>query len=214
MNAKAHSQHRVYRFFWENPGATSQAAAKELGMSPVAVRLAKHRLKARKTALLCPFCFEEALEGLVCRACGAELDAEPVLSEIVDSQSAVHTIQPLGGLGSKTNYRGLRLQYGARNIEHLAEAPDDALLERCKSQLWQELKGPMLPDWITEEATRLMVREVTTFRRNYPGLVRSKGLGDQLVRNVLSLVKLRYPGRFGETPKQGQSPLLEAEPHV
>jgi hypothetical protein len=54
----------------------------------------------------------------------------------------------------------------------------------------------MFEDSIVQEATRLLVREVSRFRARYPALVRSKGLAGQLVRNVVSLLRLRYPNRF------------------
>lgn len=204
----AHSQHRVFRFLFENPGISLKAASKELGMSYTAVKLAKFRLKPRNLKLLCPICFTESLEALTCRNCGAELDAEPLLSEVYDSQSPVHAIQPLNGLGSATNYSALHLEYGGLNIKHLAEHPADSLLERGKSELWQELKGPMFEDSIVDEASRLLAKEVSGFRARYPGLVRSKGLANQLVRNVLSLLRLRYPNRF---TNESSTVILEAE---
>lgn len=200
----AHSQHRVFAYLMANPGVSLKIAAKELGMTHLAVRLASHRLKQRNTSRLCPSCFEEALEGLTCRNCGAALDSEPVLSEVYDSQTAVYVIQPLGGLGSVTNYSALHLQYGALNIKHEVEKPTDPLLERAKSLLWAELKGPMFDDRVVEESTRLLAREVSLFRAKFPNLVRSKGLAQQLVENIVTLLKVRYPNRF---PRQ----VLEVE---
>jgi hypothetical protein len=69
----AHSQHVVFQCLVRNPGISLKAAAKQLGMSHVAVRIAKHRLKQRNTSLLCPECFRPGLQGLTCSACGAEL---------------------------------------------------------------------------------------------------------------------------------------------
>jgi hypothetical protein len=45
-----------------------------------------------------------------------------------------------------TDYDRLHLQYGGRNIKHLVEHPSDDLLERARSELWEELKGPMPTD--------------------------------------------------------------------
>jgi hypothetical protein len=211
-----HSQHKVFRCLIQNPGITLRAAAKECGLSYVAVRLAKHRLKQRNTSRLCPVCFAEAVENLVCRKCGAELDAPMILSEEFDSQSPVHSVQPLSGLGSSTNYNALRLQYGGRNIGHLVEHPTDPLLERAKSKLWEELKAVMPPDAVVEEATRMLCREAANFRARYPELVRSKGLGHQLVQNVLAVMRLRYGARFGVSPVPAENEatapgLLEVE---
>ena len=193
----SHSQHRLYRYLFENPGAPLKAAARELGMTYNAVKIAHFRLKPRNLSRLCPYCFQEALEGLVCRRCGAELDAPLLLStEGMTTQETVHVIQPGAGLGSKTNYNGLHFQYGALNVKHLAEHPDDSLLERAKSKLWEELKGPMFEDRVVEEATRLLTKEVSQFRAKYPELVRARGVSSQLVSNVVALLRLRYPNRF------------------
>jgi hypothetical protein len=78
-------------------------------------------------------------------------------------------------------------------MKHLVEKAEDALLERAKSQLWQELKEVMPPDEIVEEATRLLTKEVREFRLRYPGLVKSKNLSLQLVGIVVDRLALRYP---------------------
>jgi len=88
------------------------------------------------------------------------------------------------------------MQYGGSNIQHLVERPSNALLERCRSLLWQELKGPMLQDGIVEEASRLIAKEVSEFQGRFPNLVRAKGVAEQFVSNIMSLLKLRYPGCF------------------
>jgi hypothetical protein len=198
----ARSQHALFRFLWNNPGVSLKLAAKETSMTYLAARLAKHRLTRRPDiSRLCPECFKPALVGLVCGSCGAEL-AVPTLPQGIrfEETSPIHTIQPGAGLGSLTDYRGLHLLYGARNLSHLIERPQDPLLERCRSLLWSELKGPMFRDEIVEEASRLLMREVSEFRARFPGLLRSKGLADQLVRNVVDLLRLRYPNSFAVSP--------------
>lgn len=193
----AHSQHTVYRFLFRNPGTSLKAAAGELHMSHLAVRLAKSRLKKRTNlSRLCPECFEPSLQGLTCGNCGVELDEPFALGQTFESQSPVHSIQPLGGLGSVTDYSRLGLQYGGSNVRHLAERPENALLEKCRSMLWQELKGPMFRDGVVEEANQLLTRHVSEFQGRFPTLLRSKGVAAQLVENVTDLLKLRYPNCF------------------
>jgi hypothetical protein len=85
------------------------------------------------------------------------------------------------------------MQYGGRNVAHLVESSPDPLLERAKSLLWQELKETMPPDSVVEESSRILARELAEFRAKYPGL-NPQGLAPQLVKNVLSLLALRYPG--------------------
>lgn len=178
--------------------------ARELRMTYLAVRLAKSRLTKRPGLYrLCPECFRPTLQGLVCVDCGVESNQPFELGELFDSQSPVHQIQPLSGLGSVTDYRGLRFAYGGLNIRHLAERPENALLEKCRSILWQELKGPMLSDGIVEEANQLLSRSVSEFQSRFPNLLRSKGVADQLVENVLDLMRLRYPNRFGVSGETG-----------
>jgi hypothetical protein len=193
---RAHSQHRVFRFLFENPGVPLKVAAGELGMTYNAVRLAKSRVTRRHDiARICPTCFEGALDGLVCRNCGAELDSPEVIDAgSFDSQSPVHSIQPLDGLGSATRYTALSLQYGGANLRRLVEKPRDALLERAKSQLWQELKEVMPPDWVVEESTRLLTKEVRGFGMRYPRLLGARNLSSQLVAIVVARLALRYPG--------------------
>jgi hypothetical protein len=99
----------------------------------------------------------------------------------------------LNGLGGSTDYRSLGLSYGALNVQHLIERPDDSFVETCKSKLWQELKEAMPSDRVTEEASRMLTKEIAEFRTHYPGLTRAKGVSDQLVRNVVSRLALRYP---------------------
>lgn len=206
----AHSQHLVFRYLWEHPSTRLKAVAAEVGLTYLAVRLARHRLRMTGNLYLyCPVCFTPSLLGLTCGNCGAELDRPQVPVEAsFDSQSPVHSIQPGSGLGSYNEYdqRGLvlktstgkvvsrlRLNYGGTNIKHLLERAENPLLERSKSLLWEALKGPALPDGVVEQASRLLIKEVKEFEYRYPGLIRSHKVASQLVENVLDLVVLRYP---------------------
>jgi hypothetical protein len=207
---RAHSQHLVFRYLWDHPSTRLKAVAKEVRLTYLAVRLARHRLMIKDNLHdYCPICFTPSLQGLVCTNCGAELDRPQVPTEMpFDSQSPVHSIQPGGGLGSHADYdlRGLvsrdsagkvtsrlRLTYGGVNIKHLLETSDDPLLERSKSLLWEVLKGPAPPDDVVEQASRLLVKEVREFEFRYPELISGHKVAGQLVQNVLRLVVLRYP---------------------
>ena len=200
----APSQSKVFRYLWAHPNAPLVLVAKETHLSYIAARVAKHNLSRRKDlARLCPECFQPTLEGLVCRTCGVELDQPEALES---DGSPVHSIQPLNGLGSQTSYLALRFSYGGQNIAHLVERASNSFLERCKSLLWGELKGPMLPDGTVEEANRLLVKEVIDFRARYPMLAKSKRAAEQIVENVMGKVRLRYPAYFEPlTPKQEAS---------
>ena len=74
------------------------------------------------------------------------------------------------------------------------EHSEDRFLELCRADLWEELKGAMPEDSITEEAARLLVKEVSEFHSKYPLLRGSKKVRHQLVRNVIERVALTHPG--------------------
>jgi hypothetical protein len=169
---------------------------RELRMSHCNARQARARLKKRQDLdRLCPECFQPRLTGPGCLSCGFSKDEDTVLpaESAIDSHSVVYSIQPLGGLGSVTDYDALRPAYGGRNIAHLVEKPTDPLLERCKSELWQQLKEVMPPDSVVEEATRLLTKEVREFKTRFPALAHSTKAKQQLVDNVLKLLAVRYP---------------------
>jgi hypothetical protein len=191
----SHAEHLIFRWLWENPSGSLKDAAKDLHISHDAARQRARRARKRvDISRRCPECFRPMLEGLACRNCGAELDAPKLPDGIrFEETSPVHTIQPLNGLGGSTDYRSLGLSYGSQNVRHLVERPGDSFVESCKSKLWQELKGAMPPDSVTEEATRLLLKEIAEFRARYPVLTRAKGAGDQLVQNVVNRLALRYP---------------------
>ena len=192
---QSHSLHVLFAYLIANPGGNLKDAARVLRISHQAARQRASRLKRRPDlSRLCPGCFSPSLFRGVCQSCGFELDG-PDVPLVVDfeSQSPRYSIQPLSGLGGKTDYLSLRFQYGGRNISHLVERPGDPLLERCKSELWAALKEVMPPDEVTEEATRLLTREVREFESRYPALVNSTKTKGQIVSNVLRVMQLRYP---------------------
>lgn len=195
-----HALHRLYSFYWKYPdlydtrGGLVQAA-RELHVNYGTLKKTAFRLRRLPDiSRRCPVCFEPKLEGLTCRNCGAELD-KPALPDGVrfEETSPVHSIQPLNGLGSVTDYRRLGLSYGARSVQHLVERPKDSFVESCRSELLDWLKEVMPPDSVTEEANRLLTKEIIEFRGRYPELVRAKGAKSQIVANLVGRLALRYP---------------------
>lgn len=189
------TQHIVFRFIWKNPGASLKVASEELHLSYENVRQTASRIRRRKNIhLLCPECFSASLNRGTCTTCGFEMDRADIPLEVdFHSQSPVHSIQPLNGLGSDTDYDHMKLQYGGKNVRHLVERAEDPLLERCKSDLWEALKEVMPPDQVVEETTMLLSKEVKELRHRYPALARSTLARRQIVSNILKLLVLRYP---------------------
>ena len=204
---RAHGQHVMYRWLWYHPNGPLKQASKDLGISHDAAKQRSSRVLRRPDiSRLCPECFRPSLEGLVCTECGTELDAPELPQGIrFDETSPVYTIQPLNGLGSLTSYSSLGLQYGGRNMAHLVEKPTDYLLERAKSLLWEELKTSMPGDMVTDEAARMLSKEVRDFRARYPGLARSRFVANQLVQNVVARLAARYPDLRGRTLPVGRA---------
>jgi len=192
---QSHSLHVLYSYLIAHPGVNLKEAAHELRISHEAARQRASRLKRRQDLTrLCPYCFSPSLYRGVCATCGYEVDQPDILLSVdFESQSTRHSIQPLSGLGGKTDYLALRFQYGGQNISHLVERPSDLLLERCKSELWSALKEVMPPDEVTEEAVRLLTKEVREFEARYPALVNSTKTKGQIVKNALRVLQIRYP---------------------
>jgi|SRR5271157_5711541 len=195
-----HALHRLFSHYWKYPSLFGTRGGLAQASKDLHVRygtLKKTALRLRRLSDIsrrCPECFTPSLEGLTCRNCGIELDLPVLPSGIRFAETApVHTIQPLNGLGSSTDYRSLGLTYGAQNVQHLVERPEDSFIESCKSKLWQALKEVMPPDSVTDEATKMLLKEIAEFRSRYPDLTRAKGAGDQLVQNVVARLALRYP---------------------
>jgi hypothetical protein len=186
------TQARLFKYLWYHPGASLVQASQELKISYSNAKKTHYLLKKRQDLhIRCPECFKPTFYNLTCHTCGFEGDRPSVpIDDYFDQVSPVHSIQSLNGLGSQTDYSLLKLQYGAKNIQHLAERVKDPFLESCKSLLWEELKSYMPKDEVVEEATRLLVKEVIEFRVKYPLLVNAKVVKQQLVSNVLKRIKL------------------------
>ncbi|HEV2225702.1 MAG TPA: hypothetical protein VGR56_02725 [Nitrososphaerales archaeon] len=208
----AHSQHRLLRFLFENRGATLRTAAEELHLSYPNVRMISTRLKRRPDrGRLCPMCFAPDFFSASCHTCGFTIDGSPPTTTVIDPEasSPVHRILPdrgLGGYVSRANYASLarkmyhgenlshaQLKRHAANLSHLAEPKGDRLMSSVLSKLLEELKRTYPDDSVSEVAARLAAEEVKAFRTNYPSLTAPKGLGDQLVRNVLHRIEILYP---------------------
>jgi hypothetical protein len=189
---KPTTQARLFKYLWYHPHSNLKQAAQELKISYSNAKKTHYLLKMRKDLhIRCPECFRPTFFSLVCQVCGFEGDRPFVPIEgYFDQVSPVHSIQPLNGLGSQTDYSLLRFAYGGRNIKHLVERSEDVFLESCKSLLWQELKSYMPQDEVVEEATRLLVKEVIEFRAKYPLLVNAKDAKRQIVSNVVERLRL------------------------
>lgn len=102
----AHSQHKIWRFIWNNRGAKQKEIARVLKMTLPSVKMAMLRLRKRHLDRLCPECFTESLRNGVCENCGFE-PFEPVLPLEVkpDSQNPTNAIHAGNLLGSETEYQ-------------------------------------------------------------------------------------------------------------
>ncbi len=179
--------------------------AKNLGLNYNSAKVYAKRLRELPDVTRrCPLCFEPQFYGLVCRSCGFEANQEDYPAEVsVSTQSPVYVVQPNGGLGSRTNYRGLKLAYGADNVRHLAEKPTDPRFEAMRSRLWEALKVQMPRDDVTEDAVRLLKVEYSQLRTDYPLFFRSKHFSTQILDRVWARLRLLYPNLPKEFPQAG-----------
>ena len=207
----AHSPHRLLSWMYANPGASLADAAKALGLSESNARMIATRLRRRPDReRLCPLCFAPAFYNKTCHSCGFEAGADsPPLGLDFDAMSPVHRILPGGGLGSDLTVANIAaiarrsyareklppalLRNHARNLSHVAEPRDDALLRAVDSDLLQELKALYPDDGVSDMAARLARFEVREFRAKYPTLGSPKGLRAAVVGNVLERLRLLYP---------------------
>jgi hypothetical protein len=181
---------------------TLKQVAAELRMPYNNVRVYVVRMRQKNLTTRCPICFKGSFFHLVCQTCGADFTEKGLLQEgiMYDSQSPVYRLQGANGLGSRVDYPRLHLQYGAKNVQHLAEKPDDLRLERLKSRLWQGLKSKMLRDDICEDAVRMLVREYKEALR-FEGICHWRGLSDAILRRVWARLVFLYPELPREIPQ-------------
>jgi hypothetical protein len=77
---------------------------------------------------------------------------------------------------------------------------EDSLIVGVKSDVENELKRTFPSEAITDEAGRLVIKEVLEFRARYPGLATSKNLRKQLAENVINRLLLLHPHLKPLTP--------------
>jgi hypothetical protein len=154
-----------------------------------------HRLKSRDLTTLCPECFIPTLLSGVCRNCGFEPDAPGVPIEVrLDSQSPTNHIHAGNLLGSETDYNALGfVNQGFILKRRIERGIEDPLTRAVKSDVENELKRTFPGEIITDEAGRLVIKEVMEFRARYPGLATSKNVRRQLAENVMNRLWLRHP---------------------
>ena len=207
----AHQQHRLYAWRYANPGASLAAGAKVLQLSEGNARMIMTRLRRRPDyGRLCPECFAPNFYNGLCQACGFEAGASsPPLGLDFEAMSPVHRILAGGGLGSDLTIANITaiarksyardklpaalLRNHARNLSHIAEPREDALLRAVDSDLLQELKRLYPDDGVSDTAARLARSEIAEFRRKYPALSNPKGLRMAIVALVLQRLELLYP---------------------
>lgn len=190
----AHRQHRLLRYLWANPRAPQAAIAHELKISESNVREGLWRLRQRNLSRTCPECFAPKLFGGVCQNCGFEPDAPSLPIEVMpDSQSPTNHLHAGNLLGSVTDYKAVGFTNAAVILKRKIEGSlEDPLVAGVKSDVENELKRDFPEEAITDEAGRLVIKEVAEFRARYPGL-RPKGLRMQIALNVMARLRLLHP---------------------
>jgi len=190
---KSPGQHLVFRARWHYPQLTLKEISELLRIDYTNAKVLWFKVRHRKDiSKLCPECFQPHFYG-VCHLCGFEPTREeiPIIVDF-ESQSPVHRIQRLNGLGSEVDYDKLKLAYGGNNIKHLVER-GDMTLETLKSQLWEELKFKMPDDYVAEVAAIALEQELSEVRRRYPLLIKSKHLKRQILENTVARLKVLCP---------------------
>ncbi len=172
----AHRQHKVFQFMWNNPSARRRDAARALKISESNVWSAIHRLRKRDLSRRCPECFRPNLFNGVCENCGFEPFVPSIPENVkMDSQSPTNFIHAGNLLGSKVAYSELGLTNHELVLKRrLERGIEDSLIRNVKSDVENELKRTYPNEAITDEAGRLVVKEILEFRRKYPALRRPR----------------------------------------
>jgi hypothetical protein len=191
----AHRLHRVFRFAWENPSASRKDCAKALKMSYGNVLGAFYRLRRRDLSRYCIECNKSSLFNGVCVNCGVERAAPSIPIEVLcDSQSPTNWLHAGNMLGTETDYNQIGfVNHGFVLKRRVERGIEDPLIMAVKSEVEDELKRTFPSEAITDEAGRLVVKEVLEFKARYPGLARSKNVRMQLAENVVNRLRLLHP---------------------
>jgi hypothetical protein len=191
----AHRLHRVLRFAWENPSASRKDCAKTLKMSYPNVLGAFYRLRKRDLTRYCIECNKPTLFNGACVNCGAEREAPRIRIAVVhDSQSPTNWLHAGNLLGSETDYNLIGLvNHGFVLKRRVERGIEDPLIIAVKSEVENELKRTFPSEAISDEAGRLVVKEVLEFKARYPGLASSKNVRKQLAENVMNRLVLLHP---------------------
>jgi hypothetical protein len=157
-----------------------------------------HRLRRRDLSRYCLECFKPTIVGGVCVKCGAERDApnDPIdPTEVIrDSQSPTNWLHPGNLLGSDTDYSRIGLvNHGFVLKRRLERSIEDPLISAVKSDVENELKRTFPNEAISDEAGKLVIKEVHEFKTKYPGLASAKKVRKQLAENVIKRLGLLHP---------------------
>ena len=191
----AHRLHRVLRFAWENPSASRKDCAKALKMSYNNVLGAFYRLRKRDLTRYCIDCNKPTLFNGVCVKCGVEREAARIPTEVLrDSQSPTNWLHAGNMLGSETDYDEIGfVNHGFVLKRRVERGIEDPMVLAVKSEVENELKRTFPSEAITDEAGRLVVKEVLEFNARYPSLAKSKNVRRQLAENVVNRLWLLHP---------------------
>jgi hypothetical protein len=191
----------VFRFYWQNPSTSRRETARALKISYTNTLGAFYRLRKRNLSRLCPECFNESILNGVCVNCGFEPSAPSIPIEVsLDSQSPTNHLHAGNLLGGETDYNALGfVNHGMVLKRRIERGIEDPLVRNVKSDVENELKRAYPSESITDEAGRLVIKEVLEFRARYPGLATSKNLRRQLVENVINRLRFLHPQLRGIT---------------
>jgi hypothetical protein len=153
------------------------------------------RLRKRDLTRYCIECNRPTLFNGVCVNCGAEREAPRILTaDVDDGQSPTNWLHLGNLLGSETDYDRIGfVNHGFVLKRKVERGIEDSLVVAVKSEVENELKRTFPSEVITDEAGRLVVKEVLEFKARYPGLASSKNVRKQLAENVINRLRLLHP---------------------
>lgn len=192
---RRHRLHRLFQFYWRFPGAKLKDAAKELKLTYGNVRNAAWALRKLDLSVTCPECMEPKLVNGVCQNCGFEPETPFLPFDILpDSQSPTNNLHPGNELGGETDYQRIGFTNHGLILKRLMErAIEGPLVKSVKSDVENELKRFYPSEAITDEAGRLVIKEVLELQARYPRLIASKYARSQIAENVIRRLRLLHP---------------------